>query len=255
MQEKYQSMRSLFNKDKFIGRPSREEEFNTVISASKDLKYLLANPSLSPFVRNTLTPVRQTGNPNPIRGNLASNTSMIDEVNVMLEQLKSGSRVKRSLNYEEEAYNDTDKCEENVKAEFSRHKWECVTTIDAHSSPILSLAVYENFLISAATRNIRVWDLETNKIQSDITGPSLNSFVKATVVHREKHLMATACDKNVTLWDLRTLNTEGVLKGHRDDIKCMHIVGDLLFSAGKGISNCGSLLVWDLRYFNVNCPM
>jgi len=35
----------------------------------------------------------------------------------------------------------------------------------------------------------------------------------------------------------------------------MHIANNYLFSAGKGLTNSGSLLVWDLRYLNFNTPM
>jgi hypothetical protein len=35
----------------------------------------------------------------------------------------------------------------------------------------------------------------------------------------------------------------------------MRIVNNYLFSAGKGLTNSGGLLVWDLRYLNFNSPM
>jgi hypothetical protein len=35
----------------------------------------------------------------------------------------------------------------------------------------------------------------------------------------------------------------------------MHINGDYLFTGGKGLSNSGSLLVWDMRNLNPNHPM
>jgi hypothetical protein len=37
------------------------------------------------------------------------------------------------------------------------------------------------------------------------------------------------------------------LKGHKDEIRMLHIHQDTLFSAGKGTVNGGSLIVWDLR--------
>jgi WD40 repeat protein len=95
----------------------------------------------------------------------------------------------------------------NQKIEFNKNKWDCLTTFDAHATPVLAIENYKNYLISTATRNVRIWDLETNKLESDITGPSLPSFVKNVIVHQDRQLMATACDKNITLWDLRTLNT------------------------------------------------
>lgn len=68
-------------------------------------------------------------------------------------------------------------------------------------------------------------------------------------------MLAAACDKTVTLWDLRTSRSEGVLRGHRDEVRALHIADNLLFTAGKGLPNSGSLLVWDLRYLNFNSPL
>jgi WD40 repeat protein len=90
---------------------------------------------------------------------------------------------------------------------------------------------------------------------SDITGNNLNSFVKSIAVSSEKELLVASCDKLITLWDLRTSNNEGVLRGHKDEIRTMKIVNNYLFSAGKGLTNSGGLLVWDLRYLNFNNPM
>jgi WD40 repeat protein len=58
-------------------------------------------------------------------------------------------------------------------------------------------------LISSANRNIRIWDLADNKLLSDIQNPNLNTFVRSLVVWPEKQLLVAACDKVVTLWDLR----------------------------------------------------
>lgn len=51
------------------------------------------------------------------------------------------------------------------------------------------------------------------------------------------------------LWDLISLTNVGSLKGHKDDIKtmCISSDGNQLFSAGKGSSTGGALLIWDLR--------
>ena len=59
--------------------------------------------------------------------------------------------------------------------------------------------------------------------------------------------MFTTSDKVINVWDLRTFRSEMTLKGHKDEIRQMHVHKDILFSAGKGTVNGGSLLVWDLR--------
>ena len=35
--------------------------------------------------------------------------------------------------------------------------------------------------------------------------------------------MFTACEKTITIWDLMTLNIEGTLKAHKDEVRTMHI--------------------------------
>jgi WD40 repeat protein len=77
--------------------------------------------------------------------------------------------------------------------------------IDAHNSSVLSVAVHESFLISSATKNIRIWDLENKKLISDLTGPQLNGSVKFILVDPIRSLLFTACEKTVTMWDLVTL--------------------------------------------------
>ena len=67
-------------------------------------------------------------------------------------------------------------------------------------------------------------------------------------------MMLTACEKAVTIWDLVTVNVMCTLKAHRDEVRTMHIVDDLLFTGGKGLANSGSLLMWDLRNLDPNKP-
>ena len=86
-------------------------------------------------------------------------------------------------------------------------------------------------------------------------GSNLSYFVRSLAIHPEKQLLAAACDKVVNLYDLRQSSVEGTLRGHREEVRCLHIVDNYLFTAGKGLSNSGSLLVWDLRYLNFNSPM
>ena len=66
--------------------------------------------------------------------------------------------------------------------------------------------------------------------------------------------MLTACEKVITIWDLITLNVECSLKAHKDEVRTMHIINNLLFTGGKGLANSGSLLIWDLRQLDPNKP-
>ena len=48
-----------------------------------------------------------------------------------------------------------------------------------------------------------------------------------------------------------SLSAIETLKGHKEEIRAIAVgagsTGHLLFSAGKGNANAGSLLIWDLR--------
>ena len=87
-----------------------------------------------------------------------------------------------------------------------------------------------------------------------MSGPYLPGLVKYVLVDPERNMMLTACEKAVTIWDLVTVNVMCTLKAHRDEVRTMHIVDDLLFTGGKGLANSGSLLMWDLRNLDPNKP-
>jgi WD40 repeat protein len=59
--------------------------------------------------------------------------------------------------------------------------------------------------------------------------------------------LATASEKTINLWDLVSLQNITTLKGHKDEIRTLYVKGDTLFSAGKGGTSYGAMLVWDLR--------
>ena len=82
IQEKYQSMKSLFNKDKFIGLPNREEENN--------MNHPNHPKKCPPNTPNTIN--QKLSNPH---------SQLIDELNSMAEQLKS-ARAKKHVSFAEE---------------------------------------------------------------------------------------------------------------------------------------------------------
>lgn len=91
----------------------------------------------------------------------------MEEINTIAENLRSNTfqRVKKNLNFIEESaaeYTDNKDIPNhsyNNRLELNKYKWECVATIDAHSSPILAVKNYKHLLVSSATRNVRLWDL------------------------------------------------------------------------------------------------
>ena len=63
----------------------------------------------------------------------------------------------------------------------------------------------------------------------------------------ESSVIVTACDRTIGLWDTISLKNVGKLVGHKDEIRALHTHDNYLFSAGKGNSSAGSLIVWDIR--------
>lgn len=50
-------------------------------------------------------------------------------------------------------------------------------------------------------KNLKLWDLESQKVISDLSGQHLNGLVKVVVIDPDKRLMVTACDRNIAVWD------------------------------------------------------
>lgn len=68
----------------------------------------------------------------------------------------------------------------------------------------------------------------------------------------EFSLISAACEKQVYIWDIRSYSEVAVLKNHKDEVRCLYSVGNLLFTAGKGSAGGGSLIMWDLRMIREN---
>ena len=47
----------------------------------------------------------------------------------------------------------------------------------------------------------------------------------------------------------------GSLKSHKDEVRTISGVNDYIFTGGKGSSNGGSLLIWDMRKLNMSQPL
>ena len=92
-----------------------------------------------------------------------------------------------------------------------------------------------------------MWDLETGKIISDLGGQPLAGYVRSVLVDAERRLMVTACEKVITVWNMVNMAVVMSLKGHKDDVRTLHMTDGVLFSGGKGTGNTPSLLIWDLR--------
>ena len=102
-----------------------------------------------------------------------------------------------------------------------------------------------NQLYSAAARSLRIWDVNTMQLLSDL--PDKIGVVKAIAFWKERNLLMTAAEKNIMLWDVVSLTNVGMIKGYKEEIKSLRFEKQLLFAASKGTSQSGGLLVYDLR--------
>lgn len=172
--QKYENIKKIGNKDKFVGRvTSREDE----------------DPRLTTFSQKRL----ERTNTNTNLSNVSQN-STINQNNVILEEVTSMMNNLSNQNQAQTVRNSS-YCEkeetrpEGIAAEESfqgSYFWESMATFEGHVNPVLSLTCHSNMLISTSMKSLKLWDLETNKIISDLTGNYLNGFVKCVVVEPEK---------------------------------------------------------------------
>jgi len=118
---------------------------------------------------------------------------------------------------------------------------------EAHKQQVYAMTSVGNQLYSAAARSLRIWDVSTMSLLSDLTDRI--GVIKAIAFWKERNLLMTACERNIMMWDVVSLTNVGVLKGFKEEIRALHFVPEkqLLFAASKGSSQSAGLLVYDLR--------
>lgn len=73
------------------------------------------------------------------------------------------------------------------------------------------------------------------------------STVKSVAFQESRGLLFTANERTIMLWDVVSMTNVGTLKGIKEEIKAMKIVGQQLFAGSKGSATSGALLIFDLR--------
>ena len=127
-------------------------------------------------------------------------------------------------------------------------KWQMVhDKHDSHKSAVYAMTSVGNQLYSAAARSLRIWDISTMRLLSDLSDKI--GVIKSIALWKERNLLMTAAEKNIMMWDVVSLTNVGVLKGFKEEIKALNFVPEkqLLFAASKGSSQSGGLLGYDLR--------
>jgi len=128
--------------------------------------------------------------------------------------------------------------------------WQCLHTLTGHSgtlSSVNTLAINPDSHTLASggdDKNIKLWDLNTQKILASLSGHS--QAVKSVAFSPDGKILATASDdKTIKLWEVKTLKEICTLLGHS------HAVKSVAFSPDGQILASGS---WDktIKLWDVN---
>ena len=93
---------------------------------------------------------------------------------------------------------------------------------DAHKSQVYAMTSVGNQLYSAAARSLRIWDLSTMQVLSDLTEKI--GVIKAIAFWKERNLLMTAAERSISMWDVVSLTNVHTLKGFKEEIKALHFV-------------------------------
>jgi WD40 repeat protein len=78
-----------------------------------------------------------------------------------------------------------------------------------------------NQLYSTSNKSLRIWDLETMNVVSDINAHQ--NFIRCLNAWEERKLLLTASDKTIILWDMISLTQVAQLKGHKEEIRALAV--------------------------------
>jgi WD40 repeat protein len=111
-----------------------------------------------------------------------------------------------------------------------------MTKEQSHASSIYAIASYGNQFYSTSSKSLKIWNLETMSVVSDIGAHQ--SYIRCLAVWPERNLLLTASsDKTIILWDQISLTQVATIRGHKEEIRALAVQPESngkLFSAGKG---------------------
>jgi WD40 repeat protein len=126
--------------------------------------------------------------------------------------------------------------------------WEILSDRpDAHKSQIYAMTSVGTHIYSSAHRSLKVWDVETMKIISEL--PEKLGLVRAITFWREKNLLLAAAEKTIMMWDVVSMTAVSKFTGFKEEIKALQLIPETntLYAASKGTADFGGLLIFDLR--------
>jgi len=120
--------------------------------------------------------------------------------------------------------------------------------LNAHRKSVECIVANEkNLFTSSSDHSIKAWELtdsfEAVGAMRDHTG-EVNAICLTDKTLG--YLVSASFDKNIKVWNIRTLKCVNTLEGHTKAIKTLATSGQILFSA----SNDGCIMVWNLKYMS-----
>jgi WD40 repeat protein len=111
----------------------------------------------------------------------------------------------------------------------------CVEETLHHTNLILGLAVHPdaqriiaclgNYTDEACENSLKIWDLETRRLQATLLGHE-QGVTKAAIAPDGKRAVSASFDRTLKMWDLDTNACLATLKGHRDAVFGVAITPD-----------------------------
>ncbi|MEH2139297.1 serine/threonine-protein kinase [Nostoc sp.] len=168
-------------------------------------------------------------------------TQILDKLlqNAINRRFQSANEVMQAMGME---------CKTQIK--LPNPPWRCLHTLTGHSgtlSGVNALAISPDYYTLASgsdDKNIKLWDLNTQKVLATLSGHS--QAVKSVAFSPDGKILATASDdKTIKLWQIETLKEICTLVGHS------HAVKSIAFSPDGQILASGS---WDktIKLWDVN---
>ncbi|KAJ3086699.1 hypothetical protein HK100_008621 [Physocladia obscura] len=137
----------------------------------------------------------------------------------------------------------------SASSDTSIRKWDFITgrllsVFDAHLTSVYAVTVVTNedgeseLWSASADKTVKRWDLETETPNSSFDHPD---FVKCVCVYAS--FVITGCrDASIRIFDMTSEKCINVLEGHFDQVSCLNVVGNRLYSASLD----SSIQTWDL---------
>jgi WD40 repeat protein len=113
---------------------------------------------------------------------LNNNSMLLDEVSDLWSGLNTSTSSTNLARFKNHSMEERRIQTEHEEIREETNRWDCVATFEGHVNPVLSIAYFSNCLISTSVRSLKMWDIESGKVISDVGGQHLSGYVRSVVV-------------------------------------------------------------------------